>query len=1511
MTNSAITGGQYCIKGLVYQLLVGLDHGMAVMINQIERSGSLLVSATMTLEPSQGGDHEIGTPSERIIEQVKIRTNGKAWTAGEIAEEVLPDLLKAIPSVDDHPTRYRLVTNGELNCDNLLALAARLRSRPGSEDLIAALDDSDKRGFKYGRWMSEREFFTALMRRAGAGDALNFWRLLAGLELEGAVDTQDLEGRIDAVLVQVVDAVEEVPGKRRELVGQMAELASEGGTVRVSALLDRVGLPAERLLHSARLPRLIATRLGRDLAALGYEAAHDVRETPRHAARDLLLISGESGLGKSWRLAALLAAEVSQGRLAVAVAQAATLQDVTHQIIERIWLSGFDRPLELPGLQRRLSARFGDANGVWLTVGVDDVQQRDLLAALHAAHWAQYGIRLVATVPVQLADELARHPLPPSEQRVERFSRAQLRRFLASHGKQMHDLPDDVVELLCTPIFADLYRRTAQEGWSPDNEYELIDGFWRHATFETRGMADAQDDVVALEAAARTLLGPGGHYPWTVEEALGCGLDAGARARLVATGVLRVSPAGVAVTHDRVLNWLVARALVADLHHQRRSAGDIASLITNFDKPGEIAAGLAYRLGYVLLDLIWMGATILDRAIVRDIVEAVLADPQSRIQDGPFIQDNLAGIGPRILPVLQLIARISDTNARYHSSHAARAIGEIGERYPDRGGEIVSPLLAESEDEQAVRAGLIAAGRVAVPAALDRLWMIHRSRREASAALADDADVHLRHEHYDRAQTSQKALARAAAARPEWIARTLRQTSDALSAELLLELLVATEHGIGCEIWQAEKSRFIARIPPGRSVLAKAIGRFGDREEIGRLVQASDEAEFLEPTRRFDALLRVAPERAVGQIETLPEEMLGARSWYSMRRLVRDGGHDAQARLLARYGRGWEAMRDVVLAYWHDIDLIDVPAFEAVIEALEDRLVEVAGTPWTPRGDGHLIDFLSRTRRPDLLASLRSRRGTRFERVLIDLATQRTSRASLCVDRISEQIERLLLAIGGDGYGELASDAISRDTIFAREDGYEAAVRLPLGSPYAAGLAGAVDLPDRNNRENYDLMVALAAHRLDAPLYELIASTAAAYTDALDIRASLGPMSPEIEVRIRADLASVDSDVRIGATCALAFAPPSDAAELLADTLARCPDDDPSALTVVRIANHLRLYAPRSLPQLERMLALPDPHIREAVLPYLAWAGDAEARALVTAAFAAEERPIVDQAALKAAHAISAHEPDPGPATERLRLFLDVRHGIYPLGVIAIRLHDNGALTNEELVELAYTAHRVSAETSAYLIERIAAFDRAEACAIAEGHFARTPSAPTARQILTFGGPDGLEHLLRFYVDDERQRVRWIIARAVRRHGDRRLVVERLDLFARSNSIDVRIAAAELLGWIPGPEAQAIVARLGADPVPEVADAALEAEARRVEESNARALTAELTSADHLGRWSILYALIAIADPYLLENDPDGLAIGAVIDPFGEAFAIGAERAIKSRKDELEKDADRYDRDRR
>ena len=1503
MSDVTPTGGQLCVRGILQQMLRGLAQGTALVLDHGAFDGTRLKSVTLTLEPADGGDHQIKTAGVRVVEQVKIRTNGAAWTTGDIAGEVLHDLVRAV-SATALPTRYRFATDGLLNCAPLLALSERLRGRPVPASPAAALDHKNKRAFNYGGWKSERDFFKALAKRAGCAKNLAaLWEVLANLEIEGGLTDDKLIQQIDAFLFDIVDYQEQVPAKRAHLIMVMLDLAAKGGTITIEDLLAETELPIERTLHYAKLPTVVRATLQQDLALLGYDAERDVRDSPRAVGKGITLFAGDSGYGKSWRVGALLHNLDRDGHLAVLVSNANSIEAVQKKVTDVVWHSSFDADLGLPGLKRRLGHRFVDSDDAWLTVGVDDIQDRALLADLRAANWAQYGVRVVATVPTQLANEVAVAPLPPAIAPVERFSLPQVRKYLRHYKRPWEGLPGDVIELLQVPIFADLYRRIDGDAWVPRDEYALVDRFWHHTTFATKGMADHQDDALALEQLARTLLAPTGAYPWTVAAAVDVGLDQTARARLVKSGLLRQGLDGIVVIHDRVLNWLVARTIAVDLTAGKMTTADALAAVQRVDQPDAVAPGLAYRLGYVLLDFLWLAARMCSADQVAAFLEGWLQMPEHRMNQERFIEEHLPGLGAPILGTLAIVARQPGEDRRINGIHAAKAIAVVGKTEPKAARDTAIPLLATGATDESVRAGLLAGADLPLGEAIDRLWAIHHERREASGAAKTD-DPHVRHGLFDRAQTSAKALVSAARTRPDWIAKNLALTNDGLAAELLLELLLELDDGDGRGIWTHHKGAFLSRIAAGKSIVPRAIMQFGDGGEIARLEAHTDGADWLEPQKRFDALIRVAPDRVAGLIGTLSQDLVGWRSWFSVGRLIRNGGDTVRPALLARHAGGWEGMADLAHTYWHDRLAIDQASFIAMIAALEERLKECAGKHWQPTRERFLVQFLAEATRPDLLAILESYRGSEFERLLCDVATGGEGRKSLCVDTDADHIERLLLAIGGVRFTEMVAHGVARDRVFARRDGYDAAVHVPRGA-IAPQLSAAAFSEDRHQQEDYALTVALAVHGCDDALYQVVMDTQAAYNDAIDVRTKEGGWPPAVEKRMRVDLASADSATRIGATCALAMAPPHDATDLLVATLARCPDDDPSALTVVRIAEYLDRYSPAMLPQLERMLALTDEQPRSTVLPYLAEHGDADARAVARMALSCWSSGQYDRSALRAAFALSEDEPNGGQASERLTQFLDGFHGSVSVGLVACRLHDNKMLSDDALIDLAYSAPRISSDCVFRLNERVRTFDPAEALAIAQRRFCTAASAGGARQILELGGADGIDWLIEAYLRDDRHEVKWLIARALRRHAERDELMPRVTQLVGRNSAVGRIAAAELLGWIPDTRAAALLATLAQDPNVDVSDAALDGEARTEAERWGKVLIGELASADHYGRWSRIAALVDMVDPYLLELDDDGLQIGEVVDGMDEIVAIWIEKALVKSKTALTKQAER------
>lgn len=85
-------GGRATISGILYQMLPSLAVGCTV-VAQVVRDNAHRTEATLVLEPAVGGDLQRGDGT--LVEQIKIRRGEAPWSAGEVAEDVLPDLHEA------------------------------------------------------------------------------------------------------------------------------------------------------------------------------------------------------------------------------------------------------------------------------------------------------------------------------------------------------------------------------------------------------------------------------------------------------------------------------------------------------------------------------------------------------------------------------------------------------------------------------------------------------------------------------------------------------------------------------------------------------------------------------------------------------------------------------------------------------------------------------------------------------------------------------------------------------------------------------------------------------------------------------------------------------------------------------------------------------------------------------------------------------------------------------------------------------------------------------------------------------------------------------------------------------------------------------------------------------------------------------------------------------------------------------------------------------------------------
>jgi hypothetical protein len=126
-------------------------------------------------------------------------------------------------------------------------------------------------------------------------------------------------------------------------------------------------------------------------------------------------------------------------------------------------------------------------------------------------------------------------------------------------------MPDDVFELLLTPVHATMFARLPPHAdWTSVSEYELFETYCKYATGQARAQPDHPGDAERLAALAGTFLASAPRYPWRPPDVATAGFDDGALLRLEAVSLLsRPAVDEIRFGFDRMLNWAVAEHLVA------------------------------------------------------------------------------------------------------------------------------------------------------------------------------------------------------------------------------------------------------------------------------------------------------------------------------------------------------------------------------------------------------------------------------------------------------------------------------------------------------------------------------------------------------------------------------------------------------------------------------------------------------------------------------------------------------------------------------------------------------------------------------------------------------------------------------------------------------------------------------------------------------------------------------------------------------------------------------------
>ena len=1137
-------GGPAAINGFLYQILHHLG-----WIAEISLSGtldeSLIENARLVLEPRQGGDARAEGTGIYLVEQYKTREGG-TWSVADVVS-VLGDLRKAVPSQLPTFACYRFVTDGRPGrLDPLNVFLADVKSALTPDDL----DQSEKRKFSTDLTLSNGEFFDhvvtasrAASEHPAADERMTVFHLLKHLELEFGSRGDAQAAAVERLLRRYAPDLGDERGIRERLIGLLIEKLSRGEAQldreKIDAMFRDAGLNPERLFRLAQLAETMGERTRRRLSRAGYRSGQDVRSQPDWPDnKPVLLIAGASGAGKTWQLGRLMETLAQSREIATLISSAGTSDAVLQNAARDIWQIGLDETSEksIIAVARFLRELVPDANARRVTIAVDDIQDIDVARALIRQDWAEWGMRLVMTVPQDVAralqaadsDRIRLHP-------VGDFSTDELARLLRQNGRNWAELPPDLKKLLRAPIlaglFLDLPYSSVQR--APRTGYEIFEAFWNRIALKGR----PGDEGIVLALAASYV--DGRPYPLPRQRWAEIGLTDDSRARLDAAGWLRATEQGeMEFAHDRLLNWAVAKFLARKYQRGDLKAEGLGDVLA--DGRGGEGQARWRRLGYVPMDTLWLLGEAEQNAEPLGAIVARMEDSREFGSYGEHLYTALLPtLGQRAVAIL--LARLNTVISGGDGDYRVRLIGQAFASLArqdriDLAQAVAMLLRSTTRDCQSVAVAALTA--LPEAASLDRLWEIHQGRGNA---LEDKANG-LRHEDY---KASFAALRAGVAQNPQWLRQRILSADPLREAvSELAYLLNGLEHGEAAEIWKETRDVLMAKVPPNKPrSLLYCTARFGDREKMEfvtrHLSQSQDFANgaalyalsVLEPRAAIDRLMEVTEsERYLTRNHWLPG-LLRAEPGLTRERVLALAQTESKGRLV------------IETLFGERPDEINSAMLRFVLRALKEDLREsldaaIAGDPiWLD----HPLRFLGSITRPDLLAILEAEAGGELERMITAVGCSRLRVNSNWRDHVREGARRLLILIGGEGITTLLSRELKSEHYWVRHTGLNwAFVRRDDGIIERLAAIARRPIPrDANGKpesepylEFHQAMCRLAALGADSLLVDILLETGVVEVpvDLASLRAHQGPMPSaltESAASTLANEAATESELRV------------------------------------------------------------------------------------------------------------------------------------------------------------------------------------------------------------------------------------------------------------------------------------------------------------------------------------------------------------------------------------------------